>query len=869
MRIRHAVILCILLLNLSVGLRHASGVEEAGHALALEVVFRTDSDWSLLNFTGLGRVLVGEHEVLAGVEASENYVNFHNGYFTVFTGKEAYDATPVEIRVRLVALDPEDSLPLRVGKGHIGETGVTVMAWAGGGFKEVAAFSHVGVNLRDPVANQRDYRVKAERLSEGRIEVETPALTPGSEKLVLAFHYPWYGARDGPAGGWVHWGEPDGESIPESAHYPILGPYDSLDPGLVEVQIRLAQGAGIDGFISSWWGPGEREDEAFAMLLKKAEELGFCTTIYFESVRTSDRPVLTSLDVARELEYVLDTYGGSEAFLRLWGKPVIFVYNAEAHGRGPGFWAEARSILEKRWGEVFLIGDYRAEGFNGVFDGAHTYIEIDPGEASRAFRRYSDWSIAAPGSDFEGVMEAVRAAGRLVLTRRVSCGTVVPGYDDREVRDPGAMVDRRGGATYGEYWDMAEEASVDWVLVTSWNEWHEGTEIEPSLEHGFEALSQTRVRAAEFKGVDAPGGVSEPALGGTLHVKENPGTYLEVENTGEAPATAVRLKVEAPNIPGGIPWPEEGFSRVIPLVDAGDGFTIILSTQPLVNNSGDLEGFIEYYSLDGTRHELDLSGIPVIIDAGENETDPEAPYVYPPPPGDRGIWMSFRSFEVTLDGWRATVRGEMDILSAPEEMDYASLDVVVDGVVVRGECWSSLPGVSGGNPGVSAPTTVGYEVEMILPEGAGELWLRGYARNSLEDQETIETPRLPLGDHLGGLPGEGLEIEFTRFKARWVGSALLVEAGAKIESYPPEIEYASLDILVDGVFVHGRCWSSLPGLGGVGEGVVAPVEISYTASVPVSPDGVIEVSLRSYARNRLGHQSIVASRPLVIPREGP
>ncbi len=49
----------------------------------------------------------------------------------------------------------------------------------------------------------------------------------------------------------------------------------------------------------------------------------------------------------------------------------------------------------------------------------------------------------------------------------------------------------------------------------------------------------------------------------------------------------------------------------------------------------------------------------------------------------------------------------------------------------------------------------------------------------------------------------------------------------------------------------------------------APVEISYIASFPVSPDGVIEVSLRSYARNRLGHQSIVSSRPLVIPGEGP
>jgi hypothetical protein len=161
---------------------------------------------------------------------------------------------------------------------------------------------------------------------------------------------------------------------------------------------------------------------------------------------------------------------------------------------------------------------------------------------------------------------------------------------------------------------------------------------------------------------------------------------------------------------------------------------------------------------------------------------------------------------------------------------------------------------------------VGYEAEIVLPEGAEELWLRGYSRNEGEDQEIIESPRLSLREHLAGLSREGLEIEFTRFKARWVGSALLVEAGARIESYPPEIDYASLDILVGGEFVYGRCWSSLPELQGVsGEGVVAPGEISFTASVPVPPYGVIEVSLRSYARNRLGHQSVVVSRLLVIP----
>lgn len=64
-------------------------------------------------------------------------------------------------------------------------------------------------------------------------------------------------------------------------------------------------------------------------------------------------------------------------------------------------------------------------------------------------------------------------------------------------------------------------------------------------------------------------------------------------------------------------------------------------------------------------------------------------------------------------------------------------------------------------------------------------------------------------------------------------------------------------------------WSSLPELQGfAGEGVVAPVEISYMASVPVSPGGVMEISLRGYARNRLGHQSILSSKTLVIPMEG-
>ena len=65
---------------------------------------------------------------------------------------------------------------------------------------------------------------------------------------------------------------------------------------------------------------------------------------------------------------------------------------------------------------------------------------------------------------------------------RIACVTVIPGYDDTKIRKPGLKADRLDGQVYRVLWDKAIKAKPDWVLITSWNEWHEGSEIEPSLE---------------------------------------------------------------------------------------------------------------------------------------------------------------------------------------------------------------------------------------------------------------------------------------------------------------------------------------------------------------------------------------------------
>jgi len=76
---------------------------------------------------------------------------------------------------------------------------------------------------------------------------------------------------------------------------------------------------------------------------------------------------------------------------------------------------------------------------------------------------------------------------------------LAPGFDDRQVRTPGTVVDRAGGATYDLTWQAALSVAPPWILVSSWNEWHEGSEIEPSVEHGRRYLDATRAWAERFR----------------------------------------------------------------------------------------------------------------------------------------------------------------------------------------------------------------------------------------------------------------------------------------------------------------------------------------------------------------------------------
>ncbi len=279
---------------------------------------------------------------------------------------------------------------------------------------------------------------------------------------VLAFHYGWYGPDEG-------WGmsADGGRNHP---NVPVGGLYDSLDPAVITRQITQARAAGVTGFITSWDGQGHRRDRVLEALLAAAPQ-GFAVTAYLESAGGSPETLAT------RLAYLESRLSASPRALRLNGRPCLFVFDRVLQEIGEAGWVQARPRNLAVVGPANTEAEIAAR--RPLFEALHLYsmqFQTDGwrvGFEARARRWLSRWMA--------------RQRGLVVTT-----ATVLPGYDDRRLDDRTGdrpTTPRRDGRTFDMMLNAARAARPDWLLIVSWNEWFEATEIEPSMENGTRELA--------------------------------------------------------------------------------------------------------------------------------------------------------------------------------------------------------------------------------------------------------------------------------------------------------------------------------------------------------------------------------------------
>ena len=312
------------------------------------------------------------------------------------------------------------------------------------------------------------------------------------ERLVLAFYYAWY----------------DQSFWQKSLSDQPVQTYTSTDSAIIEQHVLWAQQAGIDAFIQGWYGPQVEYNQTepnFAALLDIAAKHGFKAAVYFEVTS----PFFHSeADVLAALQHLLAVHANHPAYLRIGGKPVIFFWR---QGRFPvESWAAIRNQVDPERNSIWIEEGVTLSHMEH-FDGHHLYSVAWDAQPEQQLLKWSrwirDWS-AEHGTD------------------RYWVATVMPGYDDLVTGRADAFIrDRAGGDYYRCCWEGAIQSNADMVIITSFNEWLEGTQIEPSVAYGDFYLNLTRELGNRYR--------SSPAY---LAPEIAPSTALPTEPATSTPA---------------------------------------------------------------------------------------------------------------------------------------------------------------------------------------------------------------------------------------------------------------------------------------------------------------------------------------------
>ncbi len=339
------------------------------------------------------------------------------------------------------------------------------------------------------------------------IEVEMEEV---STPMVGVYYYPWYGSGKFHGGNYLR-----EHLIP--VQNPELGEYNDRESEVIEKHLNWSRYAGIGLWVSSWWGPQSLEDVTLLDYILEHPSLeDMKIALFYETTgRTNNFTNFSNLE--SDISFIADNYFDHPNYYKIDGKPVLFIYLTRVlsqNGTLESTLTAIRNTATSKGFDIYIVGD---QVFGQPPSSGDQISLLD------AITNYDVYGSS--GAKMYATQEKVNfyytaQAGWRSMAHQSGVSFIPatsPGFNDRGVRSGHEPLSRKlsENSELGSLFQaMLDEAlkitdleTGNLFMVTSWNEWHEDTQIEPVT-----AAPPTNIDDSE-SGQDYTGGLEYEGYG--------------------------------------------------------------------------------------------------------------------------------------------------------------------------------------------------------------------------------------------------------------------------------------------------------------------------------------------------------------------
>ena len=302
------------------------------------------------------------------------------------------------------------------------------------------------------------------------------AVTKSNKMKVYAHYMPWFETPATNSGSWgQHWTmatcnpniENSGKRQIASYYYPLTGPYASSDDEILDYQCLLMKYSGIDGIMIDWYGTQYKKDYPSNLrnseaVIKAVTRAGLSYAIVYEDNTLqglSDKVAQARIDI----NYLATNHFKNANYVKVDGKPLLLIFGPQQIST-PKDWDNVFSILATK-PEFIVLNSHSSLVNDATYknsEGEFLWVNDKP---DYSVAKQYDYYIAGAMPGFKDYYKA---------------GGWGNGY---------TTYDSDNGNLFNRQLQSARDAGLDMLQISTWNDYGEGTVIEPTQEFGYKYLT--------------------------------------------------------------------------------------------------------------------------------------------------------------------------------------------------------------------------------------------------------------------------------------------------------------------------------------------------------------------------------------------